>query len=214
MAKLPKGIFGPISGKIGPVVGVVWNGVAYVRGAPRKKKKKKNGKSLAQMSNEAKFKFMNQRLVPFHPYITVGFQNVPIGKTALGTAFSINYKEAVIGVYPDFGIDYSKIRLSSGDLPGFSQPVITLIESDTIELTWQKDASPGAAFDDQLLLVLYNPELELIDGFIGGIKRGARNCRFQFDPAMIAQPLQVYVGMTSLDRKKISNSQYLGRITP
>jgi hypothetical protein len=36
MAKLKHGIFGPFSGKLGPVVGATWMGIPYVRQTPQK----------------------------------------------------------------------------------------------------------------------------------------------------------------------------------
>lgn len=214
MAKLPKGIFGPLSGKIGPVVGATWNGQPYLRQVPRLKKRKKLIKSPAQLANETKFKFVNQWLVPFHPFVDTGFKNLPEGKTALGTAFSINYHQAVIGTYPDFAIDYTRVVISAGDLPMLNQPVMNLISPDKIEIKWQLNTSRHASFDDQLMLALYCPDLEMIDGCIGGARRTDLQTVFQFNPGMIGKPIEVYLSVTLLNRKRIANSIYLGRLTP
>jgi hypothetical protein len=40
MAKIKKGILGPLSGKLGPVIGGMWKTIAYIRIAPSKKAKK------------------------------------------------------------------------------------------------------------------------------------------------------------------------------
>lgn len=214
MAKLPKGILGPLSGKVGPVVGATWRGVAYIRARPRKKKRKKKVKSTAQLANEAKFKFANRWMVPFHPYLIIGFQNMPEDKPAISMAFSVNYHQAVIGSYPDFEIDFSKVVLSTGDLPNLYMPVIMLSAPDQVALSWQQKSEAGVSFDDQVMLVLYNRELELADGFIGGIKRSGGKCSFRFDPRLTGKALDVYVSVTSADRKKIAGSLYLGRIAP
>lgn len=215
MARLPKGVFGPFSGKVGPVVGVIMNGKAYVRSAPKKKKKrKKKGKPISQLSNEGKFKFVNRWMVPFHPYIMVGFGNLPKGSLPVSSALSINYGQVVIGDYPDFGIDPAKVVLSVGRLPELDQPVLKLVAPDTLELSWQQDDDLKALFNDQITLVVYSYEQAMTDGFIGGVKRASRKCSFQFDELLIGKELDVYVLLTSLDRKRISNSVYLGRITP
>lgn len=211
MAKLKNGIFGPISGKIGAVVGATWNGISYVRQAP-KRKTVPVPRSAAQIANEQKMKFVNELLVPFHPFVTIGFQNLAIGKTAISVAYSFNFHNAVIKTYPNLEVDYSKMMISAGPLPGLNQPVMTLIAPDTIELTWQGNKSPKASFDDQVMLLLYSPELKIADGFSGGAKRAANQCLFRFDPAMVATTLEVYVGVSSLNRKRIADSIYLGRI--
>src|SRR5690349_3082317 len=98
MAKIRQGIFGPISGKIGPIVGATWKGIPYIREAGEKRNLQR---SPAQLNNEARFKFANDWLVPFHPFLTIGFQNLAIGKTAIAAALSANYRQIFSGVSPD-----------------------------------------------------------------------------------------------------------------
>nr|WP_121272643.1 DUF6266 family protein [Pedobacter schmidteae] len=214
MAKLPKGIFGPVSGKIGSVVGATWNGQPYLRQAPRPQKRTKLIKSAARLANEAKFKLVSTWLVPFHPFVDVGFKNVPEGKTALGAAFSVIYHQAITGTYPVFAVDYAKVVISAGDLPGLNQPVMNLIAADTIEIKWQQNKLRTASFDDQLMLALYCPELEIIDGFIGGVRRADLQTTFHLNPLMAGKAIEVYLSVTSLNRKKIADSIYLGRLEP
>ncbi|TKC62501.1 hypothetical protein FBD94_09820 [Pedobacter hiemivivus] len=213
MAKLKYGIFGPISGKIGPIVGATWMGVPYIRKAPEIKAIP-DPRSTKQIANEQKMKFTNILLAPFHHYMSIGFQNLAIRKTAISAAYSVNFHQAITGVHPDLGVDYSKMVMSVGVLPGIMDPVITLIAPDTIELTWQKNTNPKASHDDQLMLVLYCPELKIADGFSGGKQRALMHCRFQFNPHLKGKILEVYLGVTSFNRKKIANSIYLGRIEP
>lgn len=214
MARLPKGIFGPFSGKIGPVIGATWNGIPYIRAKAKKKKKKKVVKSLLKIANEAKFKFGNDWMVPFHPYIIVGFGNSPKGKPPISMAFSINYRDAVIGTYPDFEIDYSKVVLSIGDLPGLTRPAMVFTKPEMLELSWEQDSDPLTSFDDLVTLVLYSRDLALSDGFIGGVKRASGKCSYEFDTRLVGKELDVYVSVSSLDRKKMANSVYLGRVAP
>jgi len=212
MAKLKNGIFGPVSGKLGSVVGGNWKGIPYLRSAP-KKKKKPAARSAAQMANEQKMKFTNKLLVPFQPYINIGFQHLAIEKTALSAAYSVNFHQAVTGVYPNLAVDYPNLMISSGNLPGLINPVAGL-HGDTIELIWEKGGSSKTSFDDQLMLVLYAPDLDLADGFIGLALRRDLHSRFKFNPRMQGQEILVYVAMTSMDRKRISDSVYLGRMIP
>lgn len=213
MAKLKKGIFGPLSGKLGGIVGATWMGIPYLRKAP-KEKTDPAPRSAAQLANEEKMKFVNQLLIPFHPYVNVGFANLAIAKTALNAAYSRNFHQAVMGIYPNLSVDYSKMLISTGDLPGLNQPVMSLTAADTIQLSWQHNTDPRASFDDQLMLMLYCPELHLADGFIGGVKRIAEQLSYKFLPEMAGKTLEVYLGVTSLSRKKIADSIYLGRIEP
>lgn len=211
MARMKQGIFGPISGKIGPLVGATWNGIPYVRQAPSKKRKKRPRTAL-QLANEQKMKFTNNLLKPFHPYISVGFQHMTIGNTALSAAYSANYRCAVIGEYPNLQVDYSKVVISVGYLPKLKGAMVELVDPEVLKLTWQQDANRASLFSDQLMLVVYAPELHLADGFIGGTKRNAKQCLFRFDKRLKGKILEVYVSVTSLDRKKIARSTYLGKV--
>ena len=209
MAKLPQGIFGAIQGKIKNIVGASCNGTSYIRSLPAKSNKPK---TLAQMNNMEWFKMLNEQLTPFHPYITIGFRNQAKGMTPLNVATSRNSKQFVIGIYPDLQVDFSKLVWSEGILPQLNNPLLSLIEPSKLKLTWQHDNSSATSFDDQLLLVVYCPALKIADGFIGGTERSTLECSFQFNPKFIGYDLEVYVGLTSLNRKKIANSQYLGRL--
>lgn len=213
MARLKKGIFGPLSGKIGPIVGATWMGIPYIR-EEAEKKENPAPRSPAQIANEQKMKFVNILLMPFHPYIEVGFQLLAIRKTALSAAYSQNFHHAVIGIYPDLGVDYSKFMISKGALPGLINPVVELTMPDTLRIGWEDNINPLASYDDLLLLVVYCPELHLSDGFIGGVKRAARSTVFTFDTQLIGKELEIYLGVVSSNGKKVANSIHLGRITP
>lgn len=211
MAKMKQGIFGPISGKLGPVVGATWNGVPYLRQAPKKKKKKRK-RTEAQLANEEKMKFVNLLLVPFHPYVGIGLQHLAIEKTAINVAYSIIYHRAVTGIYPDLVVDYAQIVISAGNLPGLTGLEMEMVDPQVIQLVWEKGSNPRTSFDDQVMLVLYCPELGLTDGFTGGANRRSEQCLYRFDSRFIGKALEVYASVTSLDRKRIAPSVYLGRI--
>ncbi|MEJ5961717.1 DUF6266 family protein [Pedobacter immunditicola] len=69
MAKLPQGVFGPIIGKVGPIVGAKWKDVAYIRSLAPKSEKPP---TPDQLNNREKFKFINEFLMSFHAYLTIG----------------------------------------------------------------------------------------------------------------------------------------------
>lgn len=213
MAKLRSGILGPVSGRIGPVVGSTWKNVSYIK-RRAKKRKKKRVPSPAQLANENRFKFIQQWLVPFYPYITVGFAKHAVDKIEINAAYSANYKRAFSGDWPDISVDHSQILLSLGDLPGLPNAEIERVSGFRLELKWEKSYSRKISFEDQLMLVVYCPDLKMTDGFIGGIKRNALKCEFEFDERMADYDVEVYLGVTSSDRKKIANSVYLGRLQP
>lgn len=214
MAKLSKGIFGPVSGRIGSVVGATWKNIAYLRSLPRRKKNK-TARTPAQIANQRKFKFVTEWLVPFYPYVSNGFRHLAQERTEINAAFSLNYQCAVKGTYPDLSISYPDVVLSKGNLPGLMGAEVSRIDQDTILLSWKKnDELRQVSFDDQLMLVLYSPELKIADGFIGGVKRADHKYSFKLNPRLISKALEVYVSTYTLNGKMVSDSIYVGRIEP
>lgn len=213
MARLSSGIFGPIHGKLGSVVGAVWKQTAYLRTMPAENKTGRKA-TTGQIACREKFKFVQEWLQVFYPYITIGFKNYAKDKTEINAAFSKNYHEATVGVYPDLSIDYSKVILSKGRLPGLYAVQHQLTAPDELRLNWRQNQNDDSCYDDQVMLVVYSSELKIADGFIGGSNRADLQCIFKLNPKLIGKPLDVYVSVVSLNGKKVSNSEYLGRLAP
>ena len=211
MAKIRKGILGPLSGKLGPVVGATWKEIPYVRQKPKKKGKKRK-RTQGQIATQEKLRFMNNVLVPFHTYINIGFMHHAADKTEISAAFSANYHTAIGGIHPNLEVDYSQLIFSLGSLAMVTDVTMELIDGDSLKLTWNPNTSRKVSSDDQLMLVVYCPELEETAGFVGGVKRNDKECLFKFSPEMVGKALEVYIIMTSINRKKIADSKYLGRI--
>lgn len=212
MAKIKKGIMGPFSGKIGPIIGSSWKNVSYIKAAPVATGKKKTY-TMAQLANQQRFKLMNDFLEPFHPYVTIGFSNLAISRTELNTAFTINYHGAMEQVGTSFEIRLDKICLSKGNLAGLEILSVERLENSKLKLNWATHSSHGEA-NDQLMLVVYCPALKIVDGFVGLAQRNSGAVQFEMSKKMENYAIEIYLGMVSLNRKKISNSQYLGRKEP
>ncbi len=212
MAKLNKGILGPISGKIGPVIGSSWKGKPYIKTV--KKDTKERVPSHAQQAHHQKFIYLTRWLRPLHSYITKGFSNLAENTTEISACFSYNFQAAVMGSGDSLHIDYPSVRISKGQLKGIWLPSLVLLDENTLQLSWQHIEETLSAYNDQLMLVIYNDELGISDGMIGGVKRSQKSCSFLFDRRLSGKPFHVFVGMIALNGREISESQYLGRIAP
>ena len=209
MAKIKKGILGPLSGKLGPVIGGMWKTIAYLKTVSKGPKPKR---TLGQLATQEKMKFINHFLVPFHAYISVGMKNEAESQTEISAAFQANYHESILGTHPSLSIEYSKFIFSKGTLPMVTNMQAALVD-DTIQFTWESTSQPKAKYDDQLIIILYSRELKRTCGFIGGVNRSAKECAFKLNSAFMGRPIDVYASMTSLDRKRIANNVYLGRLS-
>lgn len=209
MAKSKSGLLGPFYGKIGPVIGSHWKGINYIKSVSAKQPKQP---TAAQLANQAKFKFMNQWLEPFHPYITVSFFGQHRNRTEINHAFQLNYRVALQGFYPNFSIDYSKVCLSKGLLKAPQLQQLDAFMPGSLSFSWVQQTGRWAAHDDQLMLVLFAPELRLADGGVGMAKRSDGKLIYAYDSRLGAQEVEIYVSFIALNRKKMSDSIYLGRM--
>lgn len=212
MAKTKKGIFGPISGKLGPVIGSTWKGIPYLKTVNNETKKREP--SAAQKLHHQKFSFLTRWLRPLHPYLMIGFKNLAEFTTEINAGFSYNFKAALIVNGNGIQIDHKNVKISRGNLKGIIEPELVYLNQNTLQLNWKNIEEPLSLFNDQLIFVIYNDELSIVDGFTGGTKRSAQICTFSIDPRLVGHHFHAYVGLVSLNGNEISESQYLGRIEP
>lgn len=211
MAKLKRGILGPLTGKIGPVVTSSWKNTVYVRAMPRKNNEPP---TPAQVANREKFKFIHSMLRPLRPFIKEGFHHLATDVMEINLAFSIVYHKAVTGTYPDLVVDYSQLVLSEGRLLPLIAPVMLMDAQNTLNLIWDVEWRPYSSYSDLVMLVVHCPALATAGGFSSGVERGERNCSFTIPSRMNGHEVDVYISLLASNRKQASNSQYLGRVMP
>ncbi len=207
MAKLNKGILGPISGKLGPVIGGTWKTIAYIRAVSPKKPAKR---TIGQIATQEKMRFLNNFLVPFHPYITVGMKNEAKSQTEISAAFSANYHHTVLGTFPHLSVDHPLFIFSKGSLPMVTDLFVTA-KNNILQFTWNSNNGLKARFNDQLVIVAYCAALHKTQGFVGGVNRSDNKCSVELGSNFMGKELDIYASITSLDRKKIADNVYLGR---
>ena len=209
MAILKQGLFGPVTGKIGNLVTATWKGINYVRQAPHKSKKPP---TAAQIAIREKFKFINKLNKPLHPFFKAGFHELAIHKSEINVAFSLASKNVVSGVYPNFQVDFSKITISAGRLGQLDEVEIMQTVSQVLAISWTvEDWKSHCAYDDQVMVAILCPEIDLADGFIGATERVDQKCTIKFSSKFIGKEIAVYIGLYSLNRRMASHSQFLGK---
>lgn len=213
MAVFKKGLLGGLSGTIGPIIVAKWKGVFYVRSKPKLQRKTKKT-SPAKLAAQKKFSFANKFLALFSDYIVIGFKHLAIDQTEANAALAINYHTAIAGEYPDLYVDFSKLKLSKGSLPELFEPQFSYNnDQNKIDLIWEADTRRRAKYDDQVTLVVYSEEQKRVGGKVGIALRRDRQCSFKIDFMRIRGAIHLYLILTSLNRKAVSDTQYLGVIS-
>lgn len=210
MAIAPNGPLGPFKGKLGPIYGYVRNGKPIISAHPRivHPRTEKQKAVLQRM----------QVLSPFFnlisPYLAIGFElsGIKNDNSANNSAKSYNLKNAIKGEYPEQELDYSKIRLTEGDLPTADNALATASPAG-IKFSWNYDESdPLAAPDDKTMLLAFFPNEKTRFYSISGVERKKCEQILEIDELMKGQDAETYISFITDSRKAISNSIYTGKI--
>jgi len=203
MARLKKGLFDAPIGRAGNVVFSSRNGVPYVRARPSQYK---DAKTPAQLASRARLSLISRLLSDLKPAISLGFRDMPPGKSSRDVAYRNNYPQAIKGEWPDLSVDYPSVIVSHGPLAPADEASIAR-DGNTLTCTW---TSPGKADPaDRTLLTLYNPETGVVitDQFLAkrSDEKAVLTLPERFPPA---KELHGWLSFISSDGKRISSSVY------
>ena len=128
MAKLKHGLNGIVTGRIGKLVYYELNGEQIVRtiGAH-------SGEyTEAQLANQMRTKVVSKFLKPIKAFVGLSFKSEEFSAKnyAYNKATSYNKMNATQGEYPNISMDYSKVRISDGDLPIAEGTEVTAVEGE------------------------------------------------------------------------------------
>ena len=213
MAIYESGINGPFKGKVGSVVSYQWRGIWVMRSAPKVSTKER---SLKQLANQEKMSLILKLLQRMIDYIRKGYhlEGEKRRMSAFNAAMSYNKKHAIKGEYPNFEIDYEKLRFSEGDLEGAKNLQLMRFE-DYIELTWDAKSEGNGEYDDQVMALLIPDEevKNLQFGEISGAQRKDGKQRIYLElKALKNYTFNCYFAFISDDRSRVSDSVYVGRV--
>ena len=210
MAKIAMGILGGFSGKVGTVVGSIWKGIATIRAYVANVT---NPNTPAQLEQRAKFSLIGSFLKPLTSFLRVGFKSLAIKMTAYNAAMSYNLENAVTGVYPSFTVDYSAVKVTSGNLPGALNAEIASATAGEVEFTWDDNSwDVGAEPLDKAMLVVYNPVKGMSVSVSGGNTRASGSESVTVPILFAGDQVQCYLSFANVNGAVCSDSQYVGAV--
>ncbi len=227
MARLKNGIFGPLVGRLGNIVGYVRLGKALARMRPVKKKKRDQKRSPAQKAASNAFAVVSSFVTPINEFINVGFKLDIIGTGRIPRNAAMSYNSvAVTGEYPDQKFDYTKGVVSAGKLLVPTNPRAELHEYNPVtrcaSLKFSWDVNPNwesVRKRDQVMLLVYFPESRDISYTLSGARRVEGSdilplsVEFRTGRSTVRETYaETYMAFISDNRESISNSVYTGRI--
>lgn len=210
MGTINKGIMGGFSGRVGTVVGGNWNGIDYMRSGnvPRV-----DAKSTPQLDQRARFSAIIQLLKPLKGFLGIGFKKRAPNMTAFNAATSCNLANAILGTFPDYEIDYSKVMVSKGKLPGaLNSAAVSSIASE-ISFTWDDNSvKTDAMANDNAILVVYNAVKQNALWVLNGQVRIGGSQTISLPASFSGDEVHCYISFQKANQTVISDSQFVGSL--
>ena len=207
MGTIKQGILGGFNGKVGTVIGASWKGTAYMRGQATHVK---NPRTPKQIEQRTKMEFARNFLQQAQEFLNVGLKDVAKHQSPLNYAVSQMVRNAILGDYPDYAPDYTKLVWSHGLL---TPPVVETVYAnyDALDFLWQDNSGQGnAKADDISMVIVCNEEKQEIKYFMNGYTRSTKSTHCELPESWVDDHVHVYITMRSADGKLISNSHYCG----
>lgn len=209
MAKFLNGAIGTFSGKVGSIIGSSWRDIPYMRGLSKKRTKPF---TEAQLAQQQRFALMGKFLLPLKGLFEIGFANAYVGESTLFNQVMAVNLTAVTGAYPDFTIDYSKVKFSNG---GLLRPrgVALVTGEHEVTVNWQPSVTPfNGKADDDVYILLYDPELEVFYTTDEVPERSAGEAVIPVDDDTEGHTAEVWLFAVSRDGVQISETVYGGSV--
>lgn len=218
MATIKKGILGGVSGKVGNVVGANWKGIDYLRIKPANVT---NANTEPQVSQRMKFAVILKFLQPIIEFIRIGFKSYAIRMSAFNAAFSYNYHEALTGEFPNYSLDFAKVLISRGNLPGAIDPGCSSTEPGKVKLTWVNNSGSNAASEtDAALVLIFDPDTNQAYYQLQAAARVDGEALIAVPADFSGKTVHCYLSFMSIGsalsgqvKNSVSNSNYVGSVT-
>ncbi|GAA3946668.1 hypothetical protein GO495_28605 [Chitinophaga oryziterrae] len=211
MAYLKNGILGGLQGPVGDMVWYMLNGKQIVRSRRGKSAKPPTEKQLACRK---RLTMVNDFLSGFIPYVQLGFTYTAEqkGYTGYNAATAYQMKHALTGQYPDYTIDYTKVRVSEGPMSNENINAAVTLQNNYLVFSWTADLSYQHSSDHAMLLA-YAPALnEAIYTLCGAKRMDGHDVLLLPDNTWGEKVIEIYFSFVSENREQCTNSIYLGQM--
>lgn len=204
MAIIRNGILGGFKGKVASVVGYNLKGQDIMRGVadPRSVPSTEN-----ELKNQNKFAVTQPWLQALTPFLRVGFKDYDPKFEGFNAAKSYNNKNAVKEGASGFYVDPALALVSYGDMDQAAEASASSESANTVTFKWE---GGNFAYDDRAMVVVYDIEGGKAEHDTAAANVQKKQFVFQLNHMFSGKQVHVYLAFVSEDRKRRSNSQYLG----
>jgi hypothetical protein len=211
MGKLKNGILGGFSGKVGNVVGVVpKKGRKRTDPVMRAVPKKSNRPATAlQKYQRERLKCATTFLKPFIVLLRGWQQLNDDDDNNYRTALSWHMRKALTGTGPQFGIDYSKVILTRGELP-LPARIDMSAAGSAVQFNWTDNSGHGVARASDLFLAVFYNDNKKDQEYDFSASRSAGTMSFHLPADWAGDVVHCWVSFVSKKWRRQGNGVYLG----
>lgn len=210
MGKIKRGILGGFRGTVGTVVGASWKGIDYMRS---KAESVKNPRTEGQVNQRSRFATTLFFLQPITQYIRVGFRTYAVKQTAFNAAMAYNIKNAILGEYPNFELDFPNALVSRGTLMPVENASATAVDGG-VAFSWSDNTGNRDALATDLSMpLLFNKEKHEAVFNTAANPRSEEGVTLNVPADWTGNDVEVFLGFISADGKSVATSEYLGKVT-
>ncbi len=210
MGKLNMGILGGFSGTVGTVIGICKKNGDDVIIAKTKRKRTSN--TEGQVNQRTKFGLVTGFIQPLNPVVKYGCKMVA-GNAMTPYNYACKYAldKAIVGVAPDFGLDYGKLLISYGQQSQSTNTTAVLVD-DVVNFNWNDNSSSSSGIgSDKAVMVVYNVDNFELSYSFNDATRADKSGSLSIPNSAIGDKLLFYIFFQSAnDPFNVSSSQYLG----
>ena len=150
MATFKSTTFGKISGKYGEALATKskTTGKNYLRVASEPT----NPRTPKQVEHRTKFGYINRALRSFFPIYKITFG----GNVGIRLGINIAFKNAVVGEYPDYTMDYTQLIFTDGGLYRTGRVTAVKSGNSAVKIDWDNTNMAGSKSTDLVNFIFYN----------------------------------------------------------
>ena len=200
------GIFGAVSGRLGPFVYSTWKGRQVIK-MSNKKSNASPGKK--QVEQREKFRVISKFTGSLSSLFAQTFKDSR-KMTSLNMAFRYNYRNALTGSVGEYKIDYAKVMISLGDLHPSGNTVAEVMDYN-VKFSWKRNSDhAGTNPDDKTILVIHCPEMQQSIYRSGGADRSSGSD--SIDASIFSgKTVETWMAFECAQGKTFSWSKYTGQ---
>jgi hypothetical protein len=207
MGQIQQGILGSVQGKVGTVVGSKWKDKHYIRHVGTRSNKPATGNQQKQRDKMAvAVKFLRT----LKKLLRISYRDHAGSMSGYNAAVRYLLKNCITEQFPDYGINYSRVLVSRGDL--YSEAAVAKADPEAVTFTWKHVPMQGVAADDKAILVVYCEALNRSVFTITDVLRTANTATIPV-ARFKGYEVQTWLAFISANGEEVSDSVHAGQVT-